>query len=277
MKTKILISSTLLIIGLTSAKVVLQDNGIAGFTGTPNCANCHSGNAVNGNSGSIAITSNPAFTNNEYIPNTTYTINVTVSRSGNNLFGFGFEAFNPTSINSGTLSVINTSETQIKTSGSNRNMVHTFNGGTGTNSKTFSFAWTSPSNGDFVTFKTAGLAANANGQTSGDFVFTTVLDVVPNSPTSINNKNDLTSFSVYPNPANEKISVQYFSLTNEAITFSIIDLSGKLIYQTELFTIKSGNNTFHLNIPSDDISSGIYFLKSNQGNITKLTRLNVQK
>lgn len=277
MKTKILISSTLLILGLTSAKIVLQDNGIAGYTGTPNCSNCHLGNTVNGSSGSITITSTPAFTNNEYIPNTTYTINVTVSRSGNSLFGFGLEAFNPTSINSGTLSVINPSETQIKTSGSKKNMVHTLNGGTGTNSKTFSFAWTSPNNGDFVTFKAAGLAANANGQTSGDFVFTTVLDIIPNAPTSVQEQNEMASFSVYPNPAKENINVQYFSLTNEAIAFSIIDLSGKLIYQTELFSVKSGNNTFHLSLPSDDISSGIYFLKSTQGKITKVTRVNVQK
>jgi hypothetical protein len=275
MKTKLLITSSILIIGLTSAKIVLQNSGIAGYTGTPNCSNCHLGNAVNGSSGSIAITSTPAFTNNEYIPNTTYTINVTVSRSGNNLFGFGFEAFNPTSINSGTMTVINASETQIKTSGSKRNMVHTLNGGTGTNSKTFSFAWTSPSNGDFVTFKTAGLAANANGQTSGDFVFTTVLDIIPNAPTSIKDQNEMASFSVYPNPAKENLNVQYFSLTNEAISFSIVDLSGKLIYQTELMTAKTGQNNYHVRISNDLINSGIYFLKSTQGNITKIMRINI--
>lgn len=277
MKTKLLITSSILIIGLTSAKIVLQDNGIAGYTGTPNCSSCHLGNTVNGSSGSIAITSVPAFTNNEYIPNTTYTINVTVSRSGNSLFGFGFEAFNPTSINSGTMSVINPSETQFKTSGSKKNMVHTLNGGTGTNTKTFSFAWTSPNNGDFVTLKAAGLAANANGQTSGDFVFTTVLDIIPTAPTSIQEQNEIISFSVFPNPAKENINVQYFSLNEQPISFSLSDLNGKLIYQTDEFSVKSGNNTFHLSLPSDAISSGIYFLKSTQGNITKVTRVNIQK
>lgn len=277
MKTKLLITSTVLIIGLTSAKIVLQDSGIAGYTETPNCSSCHLGNTVNGSSGSIAITSIPAFTNNEYVPNTTYTINVTVSRSGNSLFGFGFEAFNPTSINSGTMSVINPSETQIKTSGSKKNMVHTLNGGTGTNSKTFSFTWKAPNNGDFVTLKAAGLAANANGQTSGDFVFTTVLDIIPTAPTSIQEQNEINSFSVYPNPAEENINIQYFSLNEQPISFSLSDLSGKLFYQTDEFLVKSGSNIFHLSLPSDAISSGIYFLKSSQGNITKVTRVNIQK
>lgn len=276
MKTKLLITSSILIIGLSSAKVVLQDTGIAGYTDSPNCSSCHSGNAVNGSSGSISITSTPSFTNNEYIPNTTYTINVTVARNGNNLFGFGFEAFNPTSINSGTMTVINTSETQIKTSGSKRNMVHTFNGGTGTNSKTFSFAWTAPNNGDFVTLKAAGLAANANGQTSGDFVFTTLLDIIPSNPTSINEQNKSTLFSFYPNPTKDFLNIQYFSISTTEVAFDIIDLNGRLIYQSELMPTKHGENNFSINLPKENLVSGMYFLKSTQANNIKINKLIIE-
>lgn len=275
MKTKLLLVTSFIIIGLSSSKIVLQDSGIAGYTDSPNCTSCHLGNMLNNGSGSISISTIPAFINNEYNPNTTYTLNVTVTKNGTNLFGFGFEAFNPTSINSGTLTVLNT-QTKILTSGGKKNMVHTLNGGAATNSKTFSFAWIAPDNGDFVTLKAAGLAANANGQTSGDYVFTTVLDVIPSAPTSLFEIKNTSTFSVFPNPAISDITINYFSLSNQEVHFELIDFTGKIIHQQEKQLATIGDNNFKIKLPAEKLTSGLYFLKSTQGNIVKIKRLTIQ-
>jgi hypothetical protein len=161
-----------------------SDDGRAGFTGSPgedDCTNCHNSFAVNTGGGTISLQV-PGMTGNEYVPGQTYSLSVTVSRSANNLFGFGFEALNTLLDNSGNLIITDVASTQIKTRVVNgitkRNVVHTLNGGASTGSKTFNFDWTAPTTGSGpVTFYFAGVAANGNGEDDNDYVYKSSLTV----------------------------------------------------------------------------------------------------
>lgn len=178
MKKTITTFAFLAIIGVL---LMSSNGGIAGYNGAPsqtNCAStCHGSNPLNASGGSITITDNIPATG--YVPGTTYSINVTVARTGISKFGFGFEAVNSSNGNAGTLQVTNAALT--KTLSSTRvNMTHLTNSGIGSGVKSFTFNWVAPAaTNSTVTFYAAGNAANGNNGTSGDFIYTTTRTVSP--------------------------------------------------------------------------------------------------
>src|SRR4051794_28184318 len=61
-----------------------SQNGIIGYTGAPGsfgtCASCHGGGSASASG--ITITAVPAFTNNEYMPDSSYMITVSGAATG---------------------------------------------------------------------------------------------------------------------------------------------------------------------------------------------------
>ncbi|MFM2207943.1 MAG: hypothetical protein RL213_1918 [Bacteroidota bacterium] len=176
----------------------MSSTGIAGRTGSPgetNCTSCHTSFPLNSAGGSVTL-NNPNMPGNVYTPGQTYSMSLTVARTGVNLFGFGLEALNAAGQNAGTLNVTDAASTQIKnatvTGISRRNLVHTAGGGSGAGSKTFNFSWTAPAIGTgTVTFYFAGNCVNGNTLSSGDYVYTGSLSLteapcnVPSTPSAI--------------------------------------------------------------------------------------------
>lgn len=154
--------STLL---LSNTNEAVSDNGRAGATGSPGettCSSCHGGAGA----GSATLTSDIPLAG--FVPGGTYNISLTVSESGQSVFGLGVEALTTANANAGTLAISDAASTKLlsKTvSGVTRqNVVHQLNGGATANSKTFTFKWTAPAvAAGNVTFYYAGLAANGNG------------------------------------------------------------------------------------------------------------------
>ena len=64
---------------------------------------------------------------------------------------------------------------------------------------------------------------------------------------------------MYPNPANNQLTIQLSTPSNEKVTMVISDLQGKIVQQQPV-NIASGNNNVHLNI--SNLSSGNYFIKA---------------
>lgn len=159
---------------------VSSSSGKAAKTGAPGentCIQCHNSNPINSSLGSISV-SIAGLTNSQYNAGQTYQVSVTVARTGQSLFGFSAVALNQNGQNAGTLvaGVDNHTETSSE-SGTSRNYVtHNFNGGLTLNQKTFTFSWTAPASGN-VSFYFTGLAANNNGGTTGDFVYSTSLSL----------------------------------------------------------------------------------------------------
>jgi hypothetical protein len=64
---------------------------------------------------------------------------------------------------------------------------------------------------------------------------------------------------LYPNPANNQLTIQLSTPTNEKVTMVITDLQGKIVQQQPV-NIASGNNNVNLNI--SNLSTGNYFIKA---------------
>jgi hypothetical protein len=256
---QISIAGSILIISLTSARV-LQDNGIAGYTNSPseqNCTACHSSFALNSGGGSIAISTTPSMSPTGYTPGATYTVAVTVAKTGVNLFGIGAEILTSTNTNAGTISIINASETKLLNSGARRNVVHQLNGGTGADSKTFSFQWVAPATPGAATIYAAGVAANGNGQNSSDYVYTTSLSI--SSSVGIKEYNLSSTVSLYPNPARESVTLSYELDKDALVECSLSGLNGQHIADFYSEKQTAGNHEQKLLIPSS-VQTGLYLL-----------------
>jgi len=256
--------------GKNGAMELTNNNGKAGFTGSPGeqtCTSCHSG-TINSGSGSVSITSNipPA----GYTAGQTYQIDVTVTDGTSNLFGFGFEALlSSNNTNAGSFTITNSASTQIKTasvSGNMRNnVVHTLNGGTGSGQKVFSFNWTAPSSGSGeVKFYAVGNATNGNNSTSGDKVYSATSSASEfNSSSIIDEVSFAQNILIFPNPASDYLNITLNVIQETDVTIDLNDLNGKLIATITLQNAK-GEMAQSLSLPKE-ISKGLYLLSIKSG------------
>lgn len=79
---------------------------------------------------------------------------------------------------------------------------------------------------------------------------------------------NLTTFQLYPNPANEIVMLNFDAIENSTMNIELFDITGKLVYTTTLNVLK-GNNTPRINIK--EINSGTYLFKisSNESSMTR--------
>lgn len=254
------------VIMLTSASANYDDpNGKAGVSGGLNeetCAasGCHDSYSLNSGTGSITISS-PNMTNWTYVPGTTYTISVTVAQTNINLFGLCFEALKSNGDNAGTLHAGTGTQIKNKTVGAfqRHSITHNTNTGASANTHTFTFTWDAPTTDvGNVTFSVAGLAANGNGNESGDRVYSTTQVVTSASVGLDEIMRDRESLSVFPNPASSKIQFNLTavsSLVDEAI---IMDLKGNTIARFPKNTWNISGNNGLLDI--ENLTLGTYTL-----------------
>ncbi len=145
-----------------------------GAPGETNCTQCHSG-TLNAPGGSVTISGLPT----SYTPGTRYNLTVTVSKSDRSRWGFQATALTDDGSAAGTFETVdaNTQKLTSSVQGKSRNYIeHTSTGtrrGT-TGSASFNFVWVAPSTDvGQVTFYVIGNAANNNGSSSGDNIYTT--------------------------------------------------------------------------------------------------------
>ena len=276
---KIYILPLLILFTVLAIASVMSPSGYAGKTGSPgenNCTGCHTSFAVNSGPGTITITS-PNLTNWEYVLGQTYQIDVTVSQLSMPLFGFDFEALKTSdNKNGGVLAIIaGNLETQLKpvnVNGSSRtNVVHKHDGGLTNDTHTFSFNWTAPAtNVGNIMLYASGNAADDQGDSLGDYVYTTSQLVVPFT-TGISEVSASGAFSVYPNPAHDVLTV---SVTNNSSSyyFELMDRTGKIVLSENRKSIVA-STPLTIQLPKD-LSNGLYFLKAidenNKSVITKI-------
>lgn len=263
---------------------ILSDNGKAGKTGSPGettCTSCHNSYNLNAGAGSITIgaTNMP---NWQYIPGQVYHLTVTVTRSSNSLFGFGFEALKSTgNTPAGTFTITNAASTTIKNatiSGVARpNVVHKLNGGASSGSKVFSFDWTAPStNVGNIVFYTSGNACNNDGGESGDYVYSTSQTITPANTTSVapidNNKVNL---KMYPNPVVSEFTIDYFLNEPAYVELSVLNTSGANVL-TLLRENQNGGAYSEQFTIGNKIAKGVYLVSLQVGSTKTLKKLIVQ-
>lgn len=153
-----------------------NSGGKSGKTGAPgenNCVQCHSGSAVNAGVGSVSLNTGIS---GGYALGQVYNMSVAVNQTGISLFGFSIVALDANGASVGTFTAGTDNHIENLTIGGNSRqyLTHNTNGGATPNAHTFNFTWAAPS-GDAgeITFYVSANAANGNGGTSGDFIYTT--------------------------------------------------------------------------------------------------------
>lgn len=136
-----------------------------------NCTGCHGDFALNSGGGNVTISGLPT---TGYVPNQTYTFSLTVTHGSadRTRWGFSIAARNVSNADIGTFSTTNANAAINGNELSHNNAPST----SATNTFTFNnLKWTAPSSGAganaTVTFFYAGNAANGNGSSGGDFIY----------------------------------------------------------------------------------------------------------
>lgn len=152
-------------------------SGVSGAPGESTCTSCHGG-TVNSGPGVVTITAPSS-----YASGVTYPITVRVSDPNQRRWGFELSVRTLENQQAGTLLVGSDGFTQrLPNLGSRQYISHTLAGtrnGT-TEGVNFNFQWQAPAiSAGPVTFYVAGNAANGNGSSSGDRIYTHNLIVQP--------------------------------------------------------------------------------------------------
>jgi len=252
---------------------------VAGYTGAPGegmCNTCHGDYALNTGGSSIGISA-PGLAGWVYTHNQTYTIHVTVAKTGDSLFGVSFVAVRPTdSSNAGTLVVTNAAETQIMPYAVNGHLryylVHTGSGNNTLNSHTFTFDWTAPANIGSIKFYAAGLAANADGTFNGDYV-DTVSQLVTQSTAGIKDWNPADiNLKIAPNPAAETCAIEYTLAVKAKVAIELIDTNGRVV-KSYFNKVESAGKQNHIIAIDKQIAKGVYYISVEIGGEKHLKKL----
>jgi hypothetical protein len=211
---KIIVISAAIVLGVAvifnlspnSQKVVASASGPApthtGAPGEANCTACHASFPVNSGSGNVTISGFPK----NYLPGQEIPLTVTVNQSDGVLFGFQMTTLNPDGESTGTYTIPAAAPPVLQLDegfvGVNERQYieHTINGITPTQfgTKSWQFTWTAPSRRvGKVGFYAAGNAADSNGGTSGDFIYTTSGATLSGSAVSSFDSDGSSDFAVF--------------------------------------------------------------------------------
>jgi hypothetical protein len=148
-----------------------------GAPGEANCTSCHTQFPVNSGTGNVAISGLPA----NYLPNQAVPLTVTVSQADAVIYGFQLTAIDNQGRRVGTYTIPAAMAQQIQTvnglvGGNPRTYVeHRIDGVTPTQfgSKSWTFTWNAPAQRvGKISFYAAGNGADSDGNTSGDYIYT---------------------------------------------------------------------------------------------------------
>lgn len=90
---------------------------------------------------------------------------------------------------------------------------------------------------------------------------------------AIEDYNGIEDLTVYPNPATDNVNVDFTITSEENISVSILDITGKLL-KRDSFISSEGSNHFSMNV--DDLSKGLYILEINTSKGKSVRKITVQ-
>lgn len=224
-------------------------DGRTGAPGEGNCTACHSG-TLNSGDGQLAIDGPTQFTAGE-----TYTLTVSLQDPGQQRWGFEL-----TQLGEGSLTSTD-GNTQVSSSGGNDYAKHTSVGthnGTPDGPVSWTFDWTAPAEApETVTFYAAGNAANGNGSTSGDFIYTTsftteLATAVGASPRPL----DFELVGNHPNPFNPSTELVFRLDRALDARLEVFDLSGSRVATLVDGPLAAGEHRARFD--AGQLASGLY-------------------
>jgi len=87
----------------------------------------------------------------------------------------------------------------------------------------------------------------------------------------IENASNIDNTTIYPNPAKDKITITIDASNDKTCNITIVDVTGKLVFEKKNQLLIKGNNTLDVN--TQGLVDGTYFVKINSGSNSKTTKL----
>jgi len=147
------------------------------YTGAPGegvCTACHTSYALNSGPGKVVIDLPANYTPGQSVP-----VAVTTVHPDGFLYGFELTALDATGAQAGTITLTDAAHTQLRTGtvgGNSRSYIeHTYDGAFPVefNQRKWTFTWVAPqTDAGPVTFYAAGNGANGDGESTGDYIYT---------------------------------------------------------------------------------------------------------
>lgn len=230
----------------------------AGKTGAPgeqNCTACHAGTAQDGANENILTLLDGTTPVTTYTPGQQYTMALVMS---SNPAKRGFQATALTSSNTmagtftaqaGNTSVNGTAKKYANhTSSSNTSSTLSWN-----------WTWTAPASGTGnVTFYVASNKANNNGNDNGDVIYLSQ-HVFSEASSADIEENSSESVKVYFDASSNTIHAKFDALSVSSAALKLIDLSGKVAFNTTLGASEIGENTREIKL-NESLKSGTYIV-----------------
>ena len=213
-----------------------------GAPGEGECTDCHFG-VLNPDSGSVNVN---FFGEVAYSPGGVYSVEVNISQTMS-VYGFSLVALDANGANAGSFNLTNTSNTKTASTAGKTYISH--KDAVTQNTSSWSFEWVAPntSMGDVI-FYASGNAANGDGGTAGDKVYTT-MDTLTGPPANLN-ESSVSDIRVFPNPFSTCIFIEANLFTDTRV--KIFNISGSLVYE------KPYTNE---NIKLENLDKGIYIIR----------------
>lgn len=268
---KFISTTFVLALGLVFYEAFARRDGTdPGYTGSPgdgykNCTTCHGGTATLKFGW---ITSN--IPKEGYEPGKIYTIKATNITMGATRFGF---AISPQALNGallGTLIVTDTSRTKLV--GFDKYLTYKSDGVDGIDSNSWTFDWKAPAVGSGnVTFYGA---FNSNpGHKSSDGTTLSTLEVKEFGTTGIQDlPSGVSAFSVYPNPANDHVSINLDLKETANLLIDVADITGK---QVAIISNEKQTGIITKQFSTAALPNGNYFVRLQVNGKTATQKLTV--
>lgn len=242
-------------------------------TGAPNetkcsASGCHTSSS--GGTGNISVSFSDA--GNMYVPDSIYTLTVTVTDPVALKYGFEITALTTSNQAGGTLMKVsgdvNTSVQTITTGGLSGRIYIGHNNASTVNSWTV--LWQAPSAGiGDVKFYYTGIGANSNNSASGDKFYegnSTItfggLDIT---------KTVLMSDIGLQNPTSNSLNLNYTLTNTTDVNIELYDMSGRKVMDIEHAQVEAGKH--NVVKPLNGLASGLYMVKFNAGNVSQTSKV----
>jgi len=273
------IFSTLMLLGNKNGRASQSQRGNTGAPGDEmqggqvvTCMNCHNtGPIVASVAVSVLDSSNNPVT--QYIPGYKYTARATISATGPNLVGYGFQMIGLRDSSNSDLdgfSDMNPNNYKIATIPGGRTYAEHDNI---SSSNMFNVKWTAPPTGTgSVTLYAAGNGVNGNGGTGGDGAGFSSVKLTEFSSAVEDLGGRLPKLAVFPNPVLSESVINFENPEAAEYKVEAFDISGKAVWSTRQ-NLSEGSAV--LSLPTLEWPAGIYFLRLERGG--KATSVKVLK
>ena len=248
--------------------------GKTGAPGESNCTDCHVGTTQSGagiNNLTVLDGSTPV---TNYTTGVTYNVSLNLT-TGDVKEGFQATVLDGSNVMAGSFPGTGGLGTAITSAGGRNYANHT---ATSNNEGNFAWVWewNAPAvDMGSVTFYVATNIANGNGNNTGDVIYLSTH--VIGSTAGLNEETaDNTNFTAGYASANNKVIINFNSLSVGDMFFNLVDLNGKSVFTYKKGESSIGENSEAVVLPSE-IKSGIYVVNFFVGNKAMSSKIMIQK